>query len=84
MTAMRPGGKPAGTWALPKGLIGPGERAEATALREVTDETGVTATQAGKLGDIRYGRGDRRLPSTKLRGCSHKGSGRWPQGHSTV
>jgi 8-oxo-dGTP pyrophosphatase MutT (NUDIX family) len=54
VAAIRPGGKPEGTWALPKGLIGPGERAEATALREVTEETGVTATSEGKLGDIRY------------------------------
>jgi 8-oxo-dGTP pyrophosphatase MutT (NUDIX family) len=54
VAAIRPGGKPEGTWALPKGLIGPGEGAEATALREVAEETGVTATAAGKLGDIRY------------------------------
>ena len=54
MAAIRPGGKPEGTWALPKGLIGPGERAEATALREVTEETGVEATPVEKLGDVRY------------------------------
>ena len=54
VAAIRPGGKPDGTWALPKGLIGPGEGAEATALREVAEETGVAATPAGKLGDIRY------------------------------
>jgi 8-oxo-dGTP pyrophosphatase MutT (NUDIX family) len=54
MAAIRPGGKPEGTWALPKGLIGPGERAEATALREVAEETGVEATPVEKLGDVRY------------------------------
>jgi 8-oxo-dGTP pyrophosphatase MutT (NUDIX family) len=54
MAAIRPGGKPAGTWALPKGLIGPGERAELTALREVAEETGVEATPVEKLGDVRY------------------------------
>jgi 8-oxo-dGTP pyrophosphatase MutT (NUDIX family) len=54
VAAIRPGGKPDGTWALPKGLIGPGEGAEATALREVTEETGVMAKSEGKLGDIRY------------------------------
>jgi 8-oxo-dGTP pyrophosphatase MutT (NUDIX family) len=54
VAAIRPGGKPEGTWALPKGLIGPDEQAEATALREVAEETGVAATPAGKLGDIRY------------------------------
>jgi 8-oxo-dGTP pyrophosphatase MutT (NUDIX family) len=54
VAAIRPGGKPAGTWALPKGLIGPGEDAETTALREVSEETGVTARPDGKLGDVRY------------------------------
>lgn len=54
MAAIRPGGKPVGTWALPKGLIGPGERAELTALREVAEETGVEATPVEKLGDVRY------------------------------
>jgi 8-oxo-dGTP pyrophosphatase MutT (NUDIX family) len=54
LAAIRPGGKPVGTWALPKGLIAKGERAEATALREVTEETGVEATPVEKLGDVRY------------------------------
>src|ERR671936_2155266 len=54
LAAIRPAGKEAGVWALPKGLIGPGEKAEATALREVTEETGVEATPVDKLGDIRY------------------------------
>ena len=54
LAAIRPAGKPEGTWALPKGLIGPGERAELTALREVREETGVEATPVEKLGDIRY------------------------------
>ena len=54
LAAIRPAGKPEGTWALPKGLIVPGERAEVTALREVAEETGVEATPVEKLGDIRY------------------------------
>ena len=54
LAAIRPAGKPEGTWALPKGLIAPGERAELTALREVAEETGVEATPVEKLGDIRY------------------------------
>jgi len=54
MAAIRPGGKPEGTWALPKGLIGRGEGAEATALREVEEETGVRGRSLGKLGDVRY------------------------------
>src|SRR6185503_8258925 len=54
MAAIRPAGKPDGIWALPKGLIASGERAELTALREVAEETGVEATPIEKLGDIRY------------------------------
>ena len=54
VAAIRPGGKPEGTWALPKGLIGPGEKGEATAAREVAEETGVTGTPVEKLGDVRY------------------------------
>ena len=54
LAAIRPGGKPSGTWALPKGLIDPGERAEDTALREVSEETGARGRSLGKLGDVRY------------------------------
>jgi ADP-ribose pyrophosphatase YjhB (NUDIX family) len=54
LAAIRPGGKPDGTWALPKGNIGGGESAEATALREVTEETGVEGASQGKLGDVKY------------------------------
>jgi 8-oxo-dGTP pyrophosphatase MutT (NUDIX family) len=54
LAAIRPAGKDPGVWALPKGLIGDGEKAEATAMREVTEETGVEATPVEKLGDIRY------------------------------
>ena len=41
VAAIRPGGKPEGVWALPKGNLDPGERPEQTALREVLEETGV-------------------------------------------
>jgi 8-oxo-dGTP pyrophosphatase MutT (NUDIX family) len=54
VAAIRPGGKPEGTWALPKGLIGAGEGPEETALREVEEETGVRGRSLGKLGDVRY------------------------------
>ena len=54
LAAIRPEGKPPGTWALPKGRIDGGESGEATALREVAEETGVEATSLGKLGDVRY------------------------------
>jgi ADP-ribose pyrophosphatase YjhB (NUDIX family) len=54
LAAIRPGGKPEGVWALPKGNIGGGEGAEATALREVAEETGCEGESVGKLGDVRY------------------------------
>jgi 8-oxo-dGTP pyrophosphatase MutT (NUDIX family) len=53
LAAICPAGK-TGVWALPKGLIGHGERAEAAAAREVGEETGVRATLVEKLGDVRY------------------------------
>jgi 8-oxo-dGTP pyrophosphatase MutT (NUDIX family) len=40
--------------ALPKGLVDPGEMPEQTALREVREETGLTASVITKLGDIKY------------------------------
>jgi 8-oxo-dGTP pyrophosphatase MutT (NUDIX family) len=54
LAAIRPGGKPEGTWALPKGNIGRGESPEATAVREVTEETGLEGVSLGKLGDVKY------------------------------
>ncbi len=52
VAAIRPAGKT--VWALPKGLIGRGEDPAATAVREVTEETGVEARLLEKLGDVRY------------------------------
>ncbi len=52
--ATRPQGKRPGTWALPKGLLDPGERPAETALREGFEETGVRSTLVTKLGDVRY------------------------------
>jgi 8-oxo-dGTP pyrophosphatase MutT (NUDIX family) len=40
--------------ALPKGLVDPGEKAEQTAVREVEEETGLTAIPVTKLSDIKY------------------------------
>ncbi len=54
VAAIRPGGKPEGVWALPKGLVAGGESPEATALREIAEETGVEGESLGKLGDVRY------------------------------
>jgi 8-oxo-dGTP pyrophosphatase MutT (NUDIX family) len=54
VAAIRPGGKPDGVWALPKGRIEPGDSGEETALREVREETGAHGRSLGKLGDVRY------------------------------
>ena len=54
MAAIRPAGKREGVWALPKGLIGPGEEPATTALREVEEETGARGRLGRKLGDVRY------------------------------
>jgi 8-oxo-dGTP pyrophosphatase MutT (NUDIX family) len=40
--------------ALPKGLVDPGEKADATAVREVREETGITGSIITKLLDIKY------------------------------
>lgn len=39
---------------LPKGLVDPGEKAPDAALREVREETGITAVPITKLADIKY------------------------------
>ena len=54
VAAIRPAGKPAGVWALPKGLVAQGEDPARTALREVEEETGARGRLEGKLGDVRY------------------------------
>jgi 8-oxo-dGTP pyrophosphatase MutT (NUDIX family) len=46
------GAKP--TLCLPKGLVDPGEKPLAAALREVREETGITAELIAKLGDSKY------------------------------
>ena len=53
-------------WSLPKGHIEPGERAEQTAVREITEETGVRAHVVAALGTIDYwfNAGDRRVHKT--------------------
>src|SRR5206468_9150651 len=54
IAAIRPQGKPEGTWALPKGNLDPGERPEETAVREVREETGIDGRLVEKLGDVKY------------------------------
>jgi 8-oxo-dGTP pyrophosphatase MutT (NUDIX family) len=54
VAAIRPAGRPAGLWALPKGNVGEGEEPAATAVREVAEETGAHGKLDRKLGDVRY------------------------------
>ncbi len=54
LAAIRPAGKPDGVWALPKGIIGRGEEPASTAIREVEEETGLSAELEAKLGDVKY------------------------------
>ncbi len=64
MAAIEPAGEPADAnssakpkkpiLALPKGLVDPGEKAVETAVREVYEETGITADVIAKLADIKY------------------------------
>jgi 8-oxo-dGTP pyrophosphatase MutT (NUDIX family) len=54
VAAIRPEGKPEGTWALPKGNLDPGETPAETAVREVLEETGVHGRLVEKLGDVKY------------------------------
>ena len=44
-----------GDWVLPKGHIENGETAREAAVREVLEESGVTATAGEELGDLHYG-----------------------------
>lgn len=41
-------------WALPKGLVDPGEKPDETASREIREEAGVEAELLTKLTDIKY------------------------------
>ena len=54
LAAIRPQGKPAGVWALPKGNLDEGESPAETAVREVWEETGVHGRLVEKLGDVKY------------------------------
>ncbi|MBL8954647.1 MAG: NUDIX domain-containing protein [Myxococcaceae bacterium] len=53
IAVITPRGKPK-VKALPKGHIDPGEKPDATALRETREETGLTGRLKAKLGDVKY------------------------------
>ena len=44
----------AARWQLPKGLVGRGETPEEAALREVSEETGLTCEVVAELGRVEY------------------------------
>jgi 8-oxo-dGTP pyrophosphatase MutT (NUDIX family) len=46
--------RPQPVLCLPKGLVDPGEKGLQAALREVREETGITAVLVTKLADIKY------------------------------
>jgi 8-oxo-dGTP pyrophosphatase MutT (NUDIX family) len=52
--AVRPKAKSKPVLCLPKGLVDPGEKPLEAALREVREETGITASLVIKLGDSKY------------------------------
>ncbi len=53
LAVIQPRGKPK-VRALPKGHIDPGEKPEATAIRETREETGLSGRSLGQLGDVKY------------------------------
>lgn len=45
---------PSDVWTFPKGLVESGENPEETAIREVSEETGVKGKIVAPIGEIRY------------------------------
>jgi 8-oxo-dGTP pyrophosphatase MutT (NUDIX family) len=53
-TAKTPRKRSRAVLGLPKGLVDPGEKPQATAVREVQEETGIVAEPVTKLSDNKY------------------------------
>jgi 8-oxo-dGTP pyrophosphatase MutT (NUDIX family) len=53
-SAKSPRARTKAAFALPKGLVDPGETAPVTALREVHEETGIVGELIAKLADTKY------------------------------
>lgn len=52
LLGQRTGGAGAGLWSLPGGMVELGETCDAAALRELCEETGVTARSLGHVGVV--------------------------------
>jgi 8-oxo-dGTP pyrophosphatase MutT (NUDIX family) len=52
--ALKPRRRSRAVFTLPKGLLDPGEKAQAAAAREVLEETGIVAEPVSKLADSKY------------------------------
>jgi 8-oxo-dGTP pyrophosphatase MutT (NUDIX family) len=52
--ALKPRKRSRAAFTLPKGLLDPGEKAQAAAVREVLEETGIVAEPVTKLADNKY------------------------------
>ncbi len=57
--------RPSGIWVLPKGRIEKGESSKEAALREVKEETGISAKIIGEAGTIYYSFYDNNLKYNK-------------------
>jgi len=66
--------RPDDTWAFPGGKIEPGETVEQAALRELREETGITARISSELGAYSFVARDARYCLTVFRGEHEDGT----------